>query len=98
MFSCGARLDTSCYRKVRCVLADGYNETLCLGSMLDQAVRDGKAIHAMVEPLHSQVADPGRANRALTQEFSQYEGLRDTAMDLNQRVQGAGQQLINTGY
>ena len=56
-------------RKVGSFLADGYSKTLRLGSVLDQAVRDGKAIYAVVEPLLRQFADTGRANRALTQGF-----------------------------
>lgn len=66
--------------------------------MLDQAVRDGEAVYAVVAPLLRQFADTGRANKALTQGLSQYEGLRDKAMDLNQRVQGTGQQLVHVGY
>lgn len=79
-------------------LADGGSKALRLGSMLVQAVREGNAIYAVVEPLNRQFADTGRANRALTQGLSQYKSLRDKAMDLNQRVQGTGQQLINLGY
>ena len=86
------------YRKVRSFLADGYSKTLRLGSVLDQAVRDGKAIDAVVEPLLRQFADTGRVNRALTQGLCQYGGLRDKAMDIDQRVQGTGQHLINIGY
>ena len=63
------------YRKVRSCLADGYSKTLRLGSVLDQAVRYGKAIYAVVAPLLRQFADTGRANRALTQGLSQYENL-----------------------
>ena len=85
------------YRKVRSFLADSYSKTLRLGSVIDQAVRDGKAICAVVEHLLRQFADTGRANRALTQGLSQYEGLRDKAMDINQRVQGTGQQLRHIG-
>ena len=86
------------YRKVRSFFADSYSKTLRLGSVLGQAVRDGKAIYAVVEHLLRQFADPGRANRALTQGISQCEGFRDKAMDINQRVQGTGQQLIHLGY
>ena len=86
------------YRKVRSFLADGYSKTLRLGSVLDQAVRDGKTIYAVVEPLLRQFADTGRENRALTQGLSQYEGLRDKAMDINQHVQGTGQQMRNLGH
>ena len=86
------------YRKVRSFLTDSYSKTLRLGSALDQAVRDGKAIDAVVEPFIRAFADTGRANRALTQGLSQYAGLRDKAMDINQRVQGTGQQLRNLGY
>ena len=87
-----------CYRKVRSFLADGYSKTLRLGSVIEHAVRDGKAFYAVVEPLLRQLADTGRANRALTQGLSQYAGLRDKAMNINPRVQGTGQQLINLGY
>ena len=86
------------YRKVRSFLADGYSKTLRLGSALDQAVRDGKAIYAVVEPLIRAFADTGRANRALTDGLTRYGRLRDNAMGINQRVQGTGQQLINIGY
>ena len=85
-------------RKVRSCFADSYSKTLRLGSVFVQAVRDGKARYAVVEPLLRQCADTGRANRALTQGLSQYEGFRDKAMAINQRVQGTGQQLINLGY
>ena len=84
-------------RKVRSFLADGYSKTLRLGSVLDQAVRDGKAI-SVVEPLLRQFADTGRASRALAQGLTQYEGLRDKAIDLNPRVQGSGPQLRHIGY
>lgn len=86
------------YRKVRGCLADGYSKTLCLGFMLDQAVRDGKEMYAVVESLLRQFADTGRANRALTQRLTQYGSLRDKAMDINQHVQGTGQRLIHIGF
>ena len=86
------------HRKVRPCVADSYSKTLRLGSALDQAVKDGQAIYAVVEPFIRAFADTGRANRALTQGLTQYESLRDKAMDINQRVQGTGQQLRNLGY
>ena len=85
------------YRKVRSFLADGYSKTLRLGSALDQAVRDGKAIYAVVEPLIRAFADTGRANRALTNGLTRCVSPRDKAMNINQRVQGTGQQLRNLG-
>ena len=66
--------------------------------MLDPAVRDGKAIDAVVGPLLRQCDGTGRVNRALTQGLSQYEGLRDKTMDINLCVQGTGQQFIHIGY
>lgn len=86
------------YRTYRGFLDNGYSKTLCLGAMLDQSVRDGKVIYAVVEPLLRQCADTGRANRARTQGLSQYEGFRDKAMDLDHCVQGAGPQLKHIGY
>ena len=59
------------------------------GCMFYQYVRDGKAVYVVVVPLIRQCADTGRANKARTQWLSQYERLRDKAMHLNQRVQGA---------
>ena len=86
------------YRNARGFLTDSYSKTLCLGSALDQAVRDGKAIYAVVEPFIRAFANTGRANRALTDGLTQYESLRDKAMDINQRVQGTSPQLRNLGY
>ena len=86
------------YRRVRSFLTDSYSKTLRLGSALDQAVRDGKAIYAVAEPFIRAFADTGRANRALTDGLTRYESLRDKAMDINQRVQGTCSQLRSLGY
>ena len=86
------------YLKVRGVLAGGYSMTLRPGIVLDHAVRDGKAMYAMVEPFLRQLADTGNANKARTQGLSQYEHLRGQAMGLHDRVQGAGQRMIHIGY
>ena len=86
------------YRKVRSFLTDSYSKTLRLGSALVQAVRVEKAIYAVVQPFIRSFADTGRANRALTDGLTRYKSLRDKAMDINQRVQGTGQQLRNMCY
>lgn len=54
--------DSICHgdRNVPGALTDGYSKSLRLGSMLDQAVRDGKTMYAVVEPLPRQVADTGK--------------------------------------
>lgn len=57
--------DSARHGQVRGFLADGYSKTLRVGTMLYQAVRDGKAKYSMVDPLLRQGADAGRANRAL---------------------------------
>ena len=86
------------YRKVRSFLTDSYSKTLRLGSALDQAVRDGKAIYAVVEPFIRAFANTGRANRALTDGLTQYESLSDKPLYFNKRVQGTRPQLRNLGF